>query len=84
MKFEWEEIYCSSENIKSAFYEATCRAKTIGGWLLKHTIHNDYQFESSEYDEDKCSRYIDDEGYQNVTSTLTFIPDPNHEWVIDE
>ena len=83
MKFEWEEIYNNSHIQHCSFFEATYRAKVINGWLIRHEVCTDYQYEYMP-EEEEAARCIHDEGYQNVTNTITFIADPKHEWEIEK
>ncbi len=76
--FSWEVIY---EDSTGAYFESTYRAKVIGGWLIRHETCNDYQYGSFP-GEESSARYVNEEGWQNVSNVITFISDPNHEWSI--
>lgn len=81
IKFEWEEIYNNEKTSQSPFYEATYRAKVFGGWLIRHEVSCDYQFESS-CDLNENDRFISEEGYQKIENAIVFIADLNHRWKI--
>jgi hypothetical protein len=84
MIIEWEEIYSNSEIGSALFYEATYRASVIGGWLIRHETCCDYQYACTTSCENNPShRHIDEEGYQNVRNTITFIPDPTGRWGVN-
>ncbi len=83
MKFEWEEISNSSgEN--GIYYNETFRAKVIGGWLVRVQTYTDYQYRSSNDETESAIHYLDEEGFVNVTNTMTFVSDLKHEWQIEE
>jgi hypothetical protein len=53
------------------------RTKVFGGWLVKayeHVEHGTYVSEQG---------YFAREQSQEMTVSMTFIPDTNHEWVIN-
>ncbi len=84
MKFFWDEIYETQEHDFS-FYEATYRAPVPGGWLVRHEVRTDFQYCCIDTcaDDPINHRHIDTEGYQNLSNTMVFVPDPNHEWETD-
>ncbi len=83
MKFVWEQI-CSTEYIKtSPYYEYTWRAKVTGGWIARHEVRSDYRHENTAEGDDSMD-WIETGGFQKSVSTLVFVPDPDHEWKIDE
>jgi hypothetical protein len=51
----------------------TCRAKVFGGWLVKC-------YETSHQYDHRQETFIE----WGCTSSVTFIPDVNHEWEIDK
>jgi hypothetical protein len=69
IKFEWELIFRSEDKISN-----TWRAKVIGGWLLRdfHCIYVD-NFKTSK----NATRDY------TLSNAVAFVPDPNHEWGID-
>lgn len=78
MKFEWEEIWCSEDypNMKvDRCWETTYRAKVYGGWLLRYQTLFDNKIQSEEE--------MVANGWDSVKSSIIFIPDAKHEWVID-
>lgn len=83
MKFQWEDIYDNSLDDDSSYFEVTCRAKVIGGWLVRHETFCDRQYGCRECDIHKVHQHIDKEGYQNVRNVITFVNDPKHEWTIN-
>ena len=65
-KMEWEDIP------QDRSFDL-CRAKVPGGWLVAATedvIHNQYEYGRGMV------------GGWDWRVSLTFVPDPNHEWVI--
>ena len=70
MKFEWELIYKKEETSK--WLDATLRAKVIGGCLIR-------QNGVSTYENDSFEKFC-----YSTESSMIFVPDPNHEWVIDK
>lgn len=83
MKFEWEEIYNIGHSA-SPFFEATYRAKVIGGWVIRHETGCNYQYGCSDNCEDHPSHvHVNEEGYQDIKNTITFISDPEHKWTIE-
>lgn len=81
MQIKWQEIYNNSGTESLSYFEATYRAEVFGGWLLRHETCFDYQYGCTGSCEDNPShRHIDEEGWQNVSNTITFIADPKHEW----
>lgn len=83
MNFEWEEIYNNSGIKSCSFFESTFRAKVIGGWLIRHTTSNDFQYSTDNLEDSEIIRHIADDGWQNVSSVISFVSDPNHEWEIE-
>lgn len=75
MKFEWEEI--ANNEAKNDVWEATYRAKVVGGWLVRHEHYFMYRY----WLEDE-SPYEKREGFEKQNQIMVFVPDPNHEWVI--
>lgn len=69
MKFEWETI----ENTK-ANKNVTTRSKVFGGWLVKHRMMVSLMAEN---EKNKAP-------LQTATVGLCFVPDPNHEWIVDK
>lgn len=65
----WEEI----KQNQGAYL---CRAKVFGGWLVKETqeVHLDIG--------DNHTSVLSNTGYE-WTSSITFVPDANHEWKIN-
>jgi len=51
--------------------------------LIRHETCCNYQYEDAEFDKDSPQQYVDQEGYQNVTNTISFVSDVNHEWLIE-
>lgn len=68
MKFEWELIFTSEDKISE-----TWRAKVIGGWIIR-------DFHCAYYVDQKLCTIRD----YSLASSITFIPDPNHEWSIEK
>ena len=71
MKFEWEDIYTSEDAFSNIFME-TFRAKVIGGWIVSHQILLDEE-------KKECL-----DGWSNAHNSMVFVPDPDHEWEIDD
>jgi hypothetical protein len=81
MKLVWEEIYNNSNVENISFFEATYRAKVIGGWLIRHETCVDYQYGCSDRCEDNPShRHINEEGYQDIKNVIIFLPDSCNKW----
>jgi len=74
---KWEEIYNSCEEPGAVNYQATYRAKVQDGWLVRHETSCNYQYPTEENE-------WDEEGYQDVTNTIIFMPDNKHLWEILE
>jgi hypothetical protein len=72
MKFEWEIINDSSGS-NNIFWEATYRAKVIGGWLIRFECCSDSVANVDDPNAD----------YDIRNHNLIFVPDPNHEWKVD-
>jgi hypothetical protein len=68
----WEEIYNDWEDPGCV---RTFRAEVHGGWLVKDWSY-DFKTIPPRHDEPDHLPYI--------ASSMVFIPDPNHEWVISE
>lgn len=71
MKFEWENLYAEENSNWDNIYSETCRAKVIGGWLIKEIVFLDKNPSINKMEWDKPA------------ISITFIPDPNNEWTID-
>ena len=83
MKITWEEIYNNSSIKNCSYFEATYRAKVIGGWLIRHETCSDYQYSCLDSCGDNPSHphgHIDEEGYQDVKNEIIFLRDPTHMW----
>lgn len=86
MKFQWELIWDNNEIKIAQYFEATYRAKIFGGWLIRHETCCDYQYQNHGCDNNDYAAkdlYVDEEGYQKIKNTISFIPDSNHEWEVD-
>lgn len=70
MSLCWEEIYNDWEDPGVA---RTFRAQVYGGWLVKDWSY-DYSTVAPRHEEPDHLPYI--------SSTMVFIPDPKHEWVV--
>ena len=74
MKFEWEEINrvaeCNEE-LNFNRVDFTLRAKVYGGWMVKH------EFIWWPTTKTNVLSTID-------TESMIFVPDSNHEWVIEK
>lgn len=69
--FEWERIY--NHHSAGVGGTNTHRAKTIGGWIVSvETYTNGVT--------DGLGRLVVP---RNITQSMTFIPDPNHEWEVE-
>lgn len=69
MKFEWEKMWSKEE--ERVFYCATYRAKVFGGWVVRNwdlTMHPYPTATNTNH---------------TVSESMVFVPDPNHEWVIE-
>lgn len=81
MNFEWEEIHNNSHDRNQLYFEETYRAEVVGGWLIRHQVYSDYQYACTDScEDDPAHRHIQEEGYQKISHTMTFIRDPKHEW----
>jgi hypothetical protein len=80
MKFEWQEIWNNQDGHKIEnqpdWFEATYRAKVIGGWLVRHVTCYLYDYP----DGDKGPL---EEGWSKRNSEITFVSDEKHEWNIE-
>lgn len=59
------------DTIDEGYHEdlgSTLRAKVFGGWVIRNTSEKPIEEDSNVY---------------NISESMVFIPDPNHEWVID-
>jgi hypothetical protein len=66
----WEKIYINNnEELMEHHYEATYRARVIGGWLVRHVVA--YRYDGN---------VNDDEGWKKREISMVFLPDPNHSW----
>ncbi len=78
-KFEWEIICVDSGQGENGQHDnLTWRAKVFGGWLVKHDM-------ISTFSSPKDSTYYHKNDYDtkfSTTSTMTFVPDLKHEWII--
>lgn len=72
---KWEEIYDSTNEPGTIYYQATYRAKVHDGWLIRHETCTNYKYPHEEND-------VEEEGYQDVSNTITFMPDAQHLWII--
>jgi hypothetical protein len=75
MKFEWEEINRVAECNKELNFnriDFTSRAKVYGGWMVKH-----------EFLWWPTANRMDIPRTVN-TESMIFVPDANHEWVIEK
>lgn len=79
IKFEWEEIDNNNEQKEQNWWEATYRAKVIGGWLVRHECAHEYIFYSSEDENHDVG-----EEWAKRFYTMIFIPDIDHKWEISE
>lgn len=70
MEFKWEEITNNGSRKEENWWEATYRAKVFGGWVIKNELCHDSGIEN----------YY---GYSHRDNKLFFIPDPNHEWKLE-
>lgn len=67
----WEEIYSGCD----LGITRTFRAKVHGGWLVKDWSY-DFKKHPPSHEELDYLPYI--------SSSMVFVPDPNHEWKISE
>lgn len=80
MEIIWEEIYNNSHLGSCCFCESTYRTQIPGGWLVRHETCTDYQYGCGSDCEDNAHRHINEEGWQNISNVITFVPDPKHTW----
>jgi hypothetical protein len=80
IKFEWELIYKSEDNITE-----TWRAKTIGGWIVKdfNCIYTDSINSATSVGVGAGGppAYSTTRRYSSCVAMI-FIKDPKHDWVI--
>ena len=83
IKFEWEELYSNCEISGTPTFQATFRAKVLGGWLIRHETACDYQYADSQYNENSMQKFVHDEGYQDTTNVIIFVADEKHAWEVE-
>jgi hypothetical protein len=71
MKPEWEEVCSNSEMEYSSFYEETSRLRVFGGWIVRNLICFD-------------DESMENNGWQEMKSAITFVPDPDHKWALED
>ena len=67
MQIIWEEIYNNDDSDELTWWEATYRAKAIGGWIVKH------EWGKRPHVGEEKDEYLEE-------MNLVFIPDLLHSW----